>query len=204
MLKTIIICSMCETLLQHQSVINWILMGETSMILMKKSRKRSKYQKYKKRENDWANEHLELIYGDKFIYTTQWTTRFGETIVKEILLLHYENVKKPECINHFKPDFETEDAIWEVKTRNYTTNGTAGEKVLGCPLKYIDIPKLYGKKLYIVLVGYQEYEADVIFKLFDKSKMSKEKKRVIKMYKKIGIEFVKCSDLYHRFSVKDD
>ena len=67
-------------------------------------------------------------------------------------------VKRPEKKNHYLPDWETDDAIWEVKTRNWNTPGTAGEKVLGVPYKYSDIPRLYGKPLKIVLVAYQEHE----------------------------------------------
>jgi hypothetical protein len=58
----------------------------------------------------------------------------------------------------FRPDIETDDVIVEVKGRTWTTTGTAGEKVLGTPVKYAEIPGHYGKPLRIVLVGKQEQE----------------------------------------------
>ena len=63
-----------------------------------------------------------------------------------------------EKIQGVHPDWETEDAIWEVKTRNWSVPGTAGEKILGVPYKYSDVPELYGKPLKIVCVAYQEWE----------------------------------------------
>ena len=39
-------------------------------------------------------------------------------------------VWRPKKINGYKPDWETEDGIYEAKTRNWTTSGTAGEKIL--------------------------------------------------------------------------
>jgi hypothetical protein len=41
----------------------------------------------------------------------------------------------------------------EVKCGTYYTNGTAHEKILGCPFKYADIPILYSKPLKIVCIG---------------------------------------------------
>lgn len=91
-------------------------------------------------------------------------------------------------------DLETDDFVIEVKTRNYTTSGTVGEKILGVPFKYIDVPKIYKKPLKIVLVGYQEYEAINNFGLFDRK--NKNKSKMLKIWKDtFNIEFVKCSDL---------
>lgn len=81
-----------------------------------------------------------------------------------------------------------------MKTRNYSTPGTSGEKILGTPLKYIDIPKITGKPLFIVLVGYQEYEATYIFKLFHD--LSNEKKAVLDTYSNLGIYYVGASQLW--------
>lgn len=120
-------------------------------------------------------------------------TCLGEKIVEELLQKKYKyKVKKPKKKGNFKPDFETEDCIWEVKTRNYTTTGTAGEKILGTPLKYIDVPTLYKKKLCIVLVGYQEYEAIHSFQLFSPTG---NKKKLLDYLKTFQIEYIKASSL---------
>ena len=102
-------------------------------------------------------------------------------------------------MNGYKPDWETEDGIYEVKTRNWTTTGTAGEKILGTPFKYADIPVLYKKPLYIVTIAYQEYEAFSKFELFD----SKSQRRIqmIKQWKEMDIEFIKCSDLLKKIKL---
>jgi hypothetical protein len=128
----------------------------------------------------------------------QWSNSLGEKIVYDILVSFGFNVKNKTrvVINErtFIPDFETEYAYYEVKTRNYSTPGTSGEKILGTPLKYIDIPKVTGKPLFIVLVGYQEYEAIHMFKLFDE--VSNEKKTVLDTYTNLGIYYIGASQLW--------
>ena len=107
------------------------------------------------------------------------------------------SVWRPKIKCGFCPDWETEACLFEVKSRSYTVTGTAGEKILGCPIKYIDVPKIYGKPLNIVLLGYQEYEADKNFKLFDYTHMSSEKKQLLNMLKMFRIEYVRGSSLLH-------
>lgn len=124
----------------------------------------------------------------------QWTTRLGEGIVKALLEQKNHKVSRPFKKNGNVPDWETDEFIFEVKTRNYSTVGTAGEKILGVPYKYADVPKDYKKPLKIVLVAYQEYEAINKFKLFDNN-LSKNKKQQIKLWKEQNITFVKCTDL---------
>lgn len=115
---------------------------------------------------------------------------------------------KPKQIAHFKPDLETDKYIIEVKTRNWTTSGTAGEKVLGVPRKYMDVPILYGKPLLIILVGYQEYEYssngkldifsnDINYEIQDEKKKELEKRKKIynDFIKSMNIHFVKFSDI---------
>jgi hypothetical protein len=165
----------------------WINSDKLFLDLMKSSRGKDN-KKYNKEEHDLLEKY---ITNKK---TNQWSNNLGESIVKNILTESKFIVNKSKKKNGFLPDFETSDTIYEVKTRNYTTSGTAGEKILGCPLKYIDVPKIFNKPLKIVLVAYQEYEAVKNFKLFDKE-MSSEKKEILDLYKKFNIEFVKCSDL---------
>jgi hypothetical protein len=65
----------------------------------------------------------------------QWSGVFGEEIVRQILLNRGCNVTKPGKINNLMLDLETDNYLYEVKTRNYTTPGTIGEKILGTPYK---------------------------------------------------------------------
>ena len=104
-------------------------------------------------EKNWGNEQL-----NNKTPTVQWTTRLGEDLVKLILEKHGHIVFKPTTRDHKLPDLETDELIIEVKTRNWTTTGTAGEKVLGAPWKYADVPTIWKKPLVIICVAYQEYE----------------------------------------------
>ena len=122
-------------------------------------------------------------------------------LVKTLLTELNYNVysKKPKIkINNkiFSPDIETDNAYYEVKTRNWTTTGTAGEKILGTPIKYSEIPKKTNKKLYIVLVGFQEYEADKNFNIFN---TNGNKKIMLNLFKKLNIEYIRCSDLMYKY-----
>lgn len=141
-----------------------------------------------KTEKEWGNQ----IIGQK--NNVNWTTLLGEGIVFETLKKLGENPRKPENKNGYSPDWETDEYIYEVKTRNWTTTGTAGEKVLGTMYKYSEIPELYGKPLKIVCLAYQEYELT-----YGKTKIFGEipasKKKFIDLAKTLNIEYIKFSDL---------
>ena len=123
-----------------------------------------------------------------------WTTRVGEDLVHDTLLRMGKNPRRPARIGGYEPDWETDDAIYEVKTRNWTTSGTAGEKVLGVMFKYSDIPELYGKPLRIVCVAYQEWElTHGTTRIF--GDVSKNKRKMLDLAAGMNIEYVKYSDL---------
>lgn len=149
------------------------------------------YAKAKKEEREWGNK---LIKKTSLKVNPNWTTQVGEGIVHDVLIAKGENPRKCKTKNGFKPDWETDDYIYEVKTRNWTVTGTAGEKVLGTMFKYIDVPKIYGKPLKIICVAYQEWEfTNGHTKLF--GDMSDSQKEILEYYKSFGIEYVKFSDL---------
>ena len=142
----------------------------------------------KTQETEWGNS---IIGQTK---NGNWTTLLGEGLVYDVLTLKGENPRKPQTKNGYSPDWETDEYIYEVKTRNWTTTGTAGEKVFGVMYKYSDIPKLYGKPLKIVCVAYQEYE--LIYgntKIF--GEVSETKKKYLDLAKSLDIEYIKFSDL---------
>ena len=146
-----------------------------------------------------ANEQ-EKAWGNQIIGQSQngnWTTVLGESLVRDILERKGLNPRRPKRKGHYQPDWETYDAIWEVKTRNWTTTGTAGEKVYGVPFKYSDVPILYGKQLKIVCVAFQEYElTHGNTKIFaEENKISYHKQQMLDLWKEMGIQFVKFSDL---------
>jgi|TARA_X000000368_G_C23007846_1_gene702087 hypothetical protein len=146
-----------------------------------------------KREKAWGNS----IIGQE--NNGNWTTLLGEGIVFEVLKKLGENPRKPEIRNGYSPDWETDNCIYEVKTRNWNTTGTAGEKVFGVMYKYSEIPELYGKPLKIVCVGYQEYElTHGNTKIF--GDISESKKKFIELAKSLNIEYVKFSDLVSKLN----
>lgn len=136
--------------------------------------------------------------------TNQWTTKLGESILKELLILLGKNptrVRDPmKSINGKKllPDFECDDEMYENKARTYSTTGTAGEKVLASALKYCEVPRLYNKPLYIVCMAYQEKEADKCFHLFNP--MSEELKDILTYFdEKLDIRYIKATELLEEY-----
>ena len=150
-----------------------------------------------KTEKEWGNQ----IIGQK--NNGNWTTLLGEGIVFETLKKLGENPRKPETKNGYLPDWETDKYIYEVKTRSWTTSGTAGEKVLGVIYKYSDIPELYGKPLKIVCVAYQEHElTHGNTKIF--GEVSESKKKFLDLAKSMHIEYVKFSDLVSQLNSESE
>jgi len=184
-----------KNILENPKIKGWIIYDKYFQDIHINSRKGSKLNKEKTRitEKNWGNNMIKEYCGYSKI-TKQWTTILSEFIVKKILEKKGFIVNKPKKINNFKPDWETEECIYEVKSRTYSTSGTAGEKILGVPFKYASIPRLYNKPLKIVLVGFQEQEAISKFNIFSPTK---EKKIMIDFWKNnFNIEFIKASDLF--------
>lgn len=152
-------------------------------------------------------QKAEKAWGNAIINQTNngnWTTNLGENLVFEVLKLLGKNPRRPPERGGYRPDWECDDEIVEVKTRNWTTTGTAGEKVPGVIYKYSDIPDIYGKKLLVVCVAYQEYEyTHGTTKLW--GNISEKKQAHLDLAKKHGIEFIKFSELIEPLIlVKDD
>lgn len=151
----------------------------------------------KGQQNKHAQE-LEKQWGNKIIgqeNNTQWTTLLGEQLVFDVLQLLGQNPRKIQKKNGFEPDWETDNYIYEVKTRNWRVSGTAGEKVFGTWIKYQDIPKLYGKPLRIVCVAYQEYELEFGKIKYFGNEVSEKTQAALDLAKSWGIEYIRFSDL---------
>lgn len=154
-----------------------------------------------KDEKQWGNNKLKLYYPKQYSpekNITQWTTKLGEGIVKNLLKNRGMKVHRPEKKTiegiGYQVDWETKEALWEVKTRNYSTPGTAGEKIFGTIWKYSILPKIFNKPLFIVLVGYQEKEAEQRFLLFNQP-LPPERQAFIQMMNSINIYFIRATDL---------
>ncbi len=148
----------------------------------------------KKKRNDLGKQN-DRTRKKKKKKNDQWTTLLGENLVHHVLYILGENPKKADKKQGFQPDRCTDSRIIEVKTRNWTTGGTAGEKVYGTWMKYQDIPELYGKPLHIVCVAFQEHELEFGKLKFFGDNVSSKTKEILNISKTWNIEYIKFSDL---------
>jgi hypothetical protein len=149
-----------------------------------------------KLENQWGGE----IIGRPI---KQWTTELGECCVKEILILLGHSLQKVTTVNHHRIDIITNTHIVEVKTKTYNTNGTAGERLLAVPFKYIDLPDIYNKPLWIVCVAKNEVDSRNNYGNLPGPVLSNSKK-LQKKYKDFktddNIEFIGLTDLMNQLT----
>ncbi len=198
---------MVMNLLENKVVVKWCYEGVTD-ITSKTTSNPELLREAKRQEDIWGDQ---IIGGNG---GTQWTTKFCQDIVMEALIkLGRKNVRR--AIPHessirdkrYQPDLECDDYVYEVKGRNWTTSGTAGEKILGVPLKYGELPRLYNRPLQIILVGYQEYEAREGFAfgdLLDSNNQTKELHESLAFYKEQRIEYVAFTDILKQIGYPKD
>jgi len=185
-------------LIDNLEVIRWCYEGITDISIKNTSNKIALEQS-KAVEDKWGQSIIGSDGGN------QWTTKLCQDLVMEALIrLGRKNVKK--AVSHqssvrsknYEPDIESDEYVYQVKGRNWSVSGTAGEKILGVPLKYGEVPRLYKKPLQIILVGYQEFEAKKVFafgNLLDENNQTKELKESLAFYKKHDIEYVAFTDI---------
>jgi hypothetical protein len=126
-----------------------------------------------------------------------WSGVFGEQIAREIYELHGHEIA-PTCpiINKTHPDIMTNTHIIEAKSQAYSSSGTASEKILGCPLKYANVPMFYEKPLHIVCIGKAEEICRDDYGIFNCDRPHNTiKNEFLSFYKSHGIEFKAASQL---------
>lgn len=184
-------------LLDNNEIIKWCFEPITENSLVDTTDDR-KLKVANKIEKEWARS---IIGGAG----NQWTTKLCQDLVKEALIkLGRKNVtsstSKQSSVRSkkYSPDLECDEYVYEVKGRSWSTAGTAGEKILGVPLKYGELPNLYKKPLRIILVGYQEYEARngyAFGDLLSGDIQTKELKDSLKYFKEHNIEYIGFTDI---------
>ena len=190
-------------LLRIREVVMW-LFGDMSFLGdVCVGTKTSSNAKYKILEDKWGQETLHLRRPD-LLLDKQWTNKMGEHLCEEILMLQGKNVTKPANKNHYQPDSEVDDGIWEAKIQTYYTSGTAGEKILGVPFKYAEIPVLYSKPLKILCMAGAERVCREQYGNLDGGKCSDIKRAFLAFYKTNSIEFVGATDILQRVAVVAD
>ena len=185
-------------LLRSIEVIMWLFGDLSYLEPITKINKTKDTVAYKILEDSWGQATLKTRRPDLKL-DKQWTNKFGEHICEEICILMDKPFNKPVTINHYSPDIETEDAIFEVKTQTFYTNGTAGEKILGCPFKYADVPSLYGKKLVILCIGGAEKVCREQYGNLPGDKCTPQKQSLLDEYKMRKIEYIGATDLLKTF-----
>ncbi len=184
-------------LLNNKEVIRWCYEPITEVSLVNSSNT-DQLKEANNFERDWARS---VIGGEG----NQWTTMLCQDLVMEALVsLGRKNVRSTTSMRSsvrdksYSPDLECDEYVYEVKGRSWSTTGTAGEKILGVPLKYGELPRLYHKPLQIILVGYQEHEAKEGFAfgdLLDKNNQTPELQESLAFYKEQKIEYVGFTDI---------
>ena len=168
------------SLLTNPQVIQW-LKGDLSFLTNKDS------------EDVWGRAVLKTFRPDLDV-NQLWSGKLGELIAQELLVKSGRKIVPHKSKEGLKPDFETSDAMWEVKTQTYFTTGTAGEKILGVPFKYRNVPILYGKPLKILCLAGAERECKDHYGVLEGVKMDNAGRDLLKFYKdRLNIEYVGAS-----------
>jgi len=186
-------------LLRHKEVIQWLFADLSFLPPIEKKNKTNDEKLYKEHEDRWGQEMLRLRRPDLKL-DKQWTNKFGEHICEEIYTLLGKNVTKPVKKQHYQPDSEVDDAILEAKAQTFYTSGTAGEKILGSPFKYAEVPELYGKPLKIVCMGGAEKISRQQYGNLSGDKLSAQKNKILECFREIGIEYVGATDILQTWS----
>ncbi len=185
-------------LLRNTEVVRW-LFGDLSFLeTIEKKNKTNDEKKYKLLEDKWGRNILKIRRPDLKL-DKQWTNKFGEHLCEEIYTLIGKKVSKPVKKINYQPDCQTENFIIEVKTGTFHTSGTAGEKILGCPFKYCEVPDLYSKPLKILCIGGAEKVCREQYGNLDGLKCSIQKKKFINFFKDNNIEYVGLTDILKEF-----
>ena len=187
-------------LLRHREMVMWMF-GDLSFLppIVKKN-KTSDEAAYKVLEDEWGQRMLKLRRPDLTL-DKQWTNKMGEHLCEELYILLGKDISKPPKKEHYQPDYEVDDAILEVKTGTFHTGGTAGEKILGCPFKYAEIPDLYSKPLKILCIGGAEKICREQYGNLAGAKCSPQKKRFLDFFKENQIEYMGATDILMKFSL---
>lgn len=181
-------------ILRNSEVIQWLFEDTSFLPEILSKNKTEDTKRNKTLEDEWGKKILKLRRPDLKL-DGQWTTRFGEHICEEVAILKGKRPTKPVKKEHFQPDIDIGDYLWEVKTQTYFTTGTAGEKILGCPFKYADLPILYDKPLQIICLGGAEKVCRNSYGNLEGPATTKQKQEFINFFRKCNIEFIAITDI---------
>jgi hypothetical protein len=182
-------------LLRQPGVIPW-LFGDTDFLdpAFKRVNKSRDTPKWKVLEDGWGRNTLKVRRPDLTL-DKQWTNMFGEHLLEELYILEGHEVTKPKPKEGKQPDREISTHMLESKAETHWTTGTAGEKILGCPFKYAEVPRLFGKPLRIVCMGGAEVSCREQYGNLPGDACTTEKAAFVAFFKTMGIEFIGATDI---------
>lgn len=185
-------------LIRQPEVVQWMFGDLSFLPAFEHTTKTADRDKNKVLEDRWGQGMLKLRRPDLKL-DKQWSNKFGEHICEEIYTLLGKVVSKPAIKEHYQPDFEIDNAIVEAKTQTFYTAGTAGEKILGCPFKYAEIPYLYGKPLKILCIGGAEMVCLTKYGNLPGARNSPQKQKFLDFFRDNGIEYIGATDILRTF-----
>lgn len=174
-------------IIENKEVVEWLSGAPTSFIgggCTYKSKNDEMTKRYLL-EVEWARPIFAAARPDLHPKTDRWSGTFGQEIFKEMRPAGWT----PRTISGFALDWEDSDYVYEVKTQFHFSGGTAQEKIAAVPIKYMNVPDLFGKPLRIVCLAGAETYAKVFFKDCEKTKSQ------LALWKEWGIEYVWGSEV---------
>ncbi len=186
-------------LLHNREVVQWLFADLSFLPSIVKKNKTADEKALKVLEDTWGRKVMKERRPDLKM-DQQWTNRFGEYLCEELCLLQGKTTKNPKKQRNYKPDWEVEDMIVEAKAQTFFTSGTAGEKILGCPFKYAEVPDLYGKPLQILCMGGAEQVCRKQYGNLEGVKCSPQKKKFLEFFQSCGITYIGATDILMRLA----
>lgn len=182
-------------LLKNRQVVQWMCNDLSFLPPLVTKNKTQDIKTQKILEDQWGQRVLASLRPDLKSHG-QYTTVLGETLGKELhILLGHTEYRRPKKIQRYAPDGEINSWMVEVKTQTHCTTGTAGEKILGVPFKYADVPKLYGKPLRILCIAGAEHMCRTSYGILHGTKTSIQKQKMLDIWRRMGFVYVGATEL---------
>lgn len=182
-------------LLRQREVIQWLFADLSFLPEVEVSKNKTNDNKKRKvLEDAWGQNMLSLRRPD-IKKSGQWTTKLGEHITEELVILQGENPYEPQEKEGHKPDVGAQTCLWESKAGTYFTTGTAHEKVMGVVMKYRNVPRLYDLPLKIICLGRAEKACREQYGVLPGPKMDETMAMLLDAARSLRIEYVGATDV---------